>query len=308
MTPKRPRVSAGVITRNRHELLGEAIQSALAQRSDVFELEVIVVDDGSTDETPNLLKQFDVKVVRLNGVGLPSARNAAMDAATGDYFTVIDDDDVWMPGAFEAMVTALEANPRYGAVHGRAQLTYMDLTPYGDPYPPWPMTSGALLRDMLAYFPQHATILTRMDVIRKEGGLDVSLGWADWDWVLRIASRHEILRIETPVLLFRQREGAEEEKYKKNADWVVPTFRRHTPRSVGIVDAVKLRRTLWRHRGWMADTYLRFAQLNWRNGDRTRAARSAWYAFRSSMPHTVLRMLRNWPFTTPGARAEPHRS
>ncbi len=296
VTIRTPRVSAAVITRNRPGLLVEAIESALAQRSEAFELEVIVVDDGSTDETPTLLQRYDVRVVRLTGVGLPAARNAAMAAATGDYFTVIDDDDVWMLGAFEAMVAALEASPRYAAVHGRAQLTHFDLTPFGDVYPPLPLTSGALLREMLAYFPQHAMIMTRMDIVRQEGGLDVSLGWADWDWVLRIAARHEILRIETPVLLFRQRDVAEEEKFKKNADWVIPTFRRHTPRSVGLVEAVKLRRTLWRHRGWMAVTYLRFAKLNWQNGDRGRAARSTWYAFLSSAPHTVLKLIREWPF------------
>jgi len=267
----------------------------LAQRSATFDLEVIVVDDGSSDETPDLLKRLPVRVVTLTGEGLPSARNAAIQAAGGDYITMIDDDDVWLPGALQSMVDALEQNPRYAAVHGRAQLTRMDLTPYGDPYPPWPLTSGFLLRELLEFFPQHATIMTRMDVVRREGGLDTSFAWADWDWVLRIAARHEILRIETTVLLFRQRDIAEEEGFKRRADWVVPTFRRHMP-SLGGIQAIKLQRQLWRHRGWMTDTYMRFAHINWVNGERRRAAKATSYAFRTSFPHTCLSLLRSWPF------------
>ncbi len=218
-----------------------------------------------------------------------------MQAATGDYFACLDDDDVWLPGALESMVDALERNPRYGAVHGRAQLTHMDLTPFGEPYPYLPQTSGFLLREMLEYFPQHGMIMTRMDVVRREGGLDTSLGWADWDWVLRIAARHEILRIDTIVLLFRQRGTAEEEYYKRDSAWVVPIFRRHTP-SVGGMAAIRSQRQLWRHRGWMAGTFLRFAHINWVNGERRRAARATAYAFSASFPHTCLLLVKSWPF------------
>ena len=78
-------------------MVGRAVQSVLEQRTPVFE--IVVVDDGSIDHTSeDLSRRFpDVKVVRLSGMGPGPARNAGVNAASGDVLMFLDSDDQWLP-------------------------------------------------------------------------------------------------------------------------------------------------------------------------------------------------------------------
>src|SRR5437899_1603331 len=82
-------VSVIITTRNRSKYLREAIESVLAVRSQKFDLEVIVVDDGSTDDTPEVLKQYPVVHLRTSGIGMANARNTGLRAAKGDFVTLL---------------------------------------------------------------------------------------------------------------------------------------------------------------------------------------------------------------------------
>lgn len=84
-------VSVVIPTRNRAEQVVEAIRSAARHPSIIGE--IVVVDDGSTDDTPTVLASMAVTVVRQNGGGVSSARNAGLDIATGEWITFLDDDD-----------------------------------------------------------------------------------------------------------------------------------------------------------------------------------------------------------------------
>src|SRR5207237_4177688 len=96
----RPLVSAVIPVFNRVRSIGAAIDSALAQ--DMKELEVLVVDDGSTDATREVVGGHPDPRVRLiareRRGGAAAARNAGIAAAAGDYIAFLDSDDVWLPG------------------------------------------------------------------------------------------------------------------------------------------------------------------------------------------------------------------
>jgi glycosyltransferase involved in cell wall biosynthesis len=285
-------VSVVITTKNRPSMLREAIESVLAvknQRPAKFDIELIVIDDGSTDNTPEVVKGYPVRSFRTTGIGMAGARNLGLREATGDFFTLLDDDDVWMPNNIAPHIALFEERPELGAVHAQYRLTRMDLTIFGEPGPDCSYESGWIFEELLAYFPQVATILTRMEVAREAGDFDPSLtGDNDWDWLLRIARRYPIGRVAAPVLLFRNREKADERLAWRRFPAVIKIFNRHT-RGLSLIKQARLRPILWRHRGWWATAYfMNYARMNFENGERERAARSFYYACRASLIHTLI--------------------
>jgi glycosyltransferase involved in cell wall biosynthesis len=292
-----PTVSAVITTHNRPKQVIQAIDAALALDQSRFRLELIVVDDGSTDETPDVLAPYTtlehpIRLIRTDGLGMAGARNVGLTAASGDFFCLLDDDDVWLPNAISTQLDEFERHPEYAAVHAQAQMTDHQLEPFAEPFPVGPLHSGMIFERVLRYFPQVGTILTRMDAAREAGLFDPSLtGDNDWDWLLRIAGRHPIGAVETPVVLFRQRpEAFEEIEWKRFPD-VRQIFARHT-RTLPLRRRVRLWPILWRHQGWYAGVFVIHAERNWRNGERRRAARSLGYAARISPIHTLAELAR----------------
>ena len=112
-------VSVIIPVRNGKDYIGECLDSVLSQ--DYQALEVIVIDDGSTDFDYQTLYNRDnrIKVIRLEGFGVSRARNTGMAYATGNYIAFLDADDIWFPGKISAQVRYLEAHPDVGCVFGR---------------------------------------------------------------------------------------------------------------------------------------------------------------------------------------------
>src|SRR6185295_932621 len=113
-----PLLSVVIPTRNRAHLVCEAIESALSQRSG--QVEVIVVDDGSTDNTPDVIaKRFGSGVQLLRHEerrGAGASRNEAIRVARGHLVSFLDDDDLWLPGKLDAEIAVLEQFPEAKAV------------------------------------------------------------------------------------------------------------------------------------------------------------------------------------------------
>lgn len=111
-----PAVSVILPTFNRAHLLPEAIESVLGQT--YRDLELIVVDDGSTDETASVLSRFpkSVRTVRQARGGPSRARNFGMEQARGEFIAFIDSDDLWKPEKLELQLKVLGADSRTGAV------------------------------------------------------------------------------------------------------------------------------------------------------------------------------------------------
>src|SRR5678815_4002115 len=112
-----PRVSVIIPTFNCARFLCQAINSALSQT--YTDYEIIVVDDGSTDETGNLITQYGSKIVYLyqsNG-GVSSARNLALSRSSGEFIAYLDADDLWYPKKKKKQVAFLDSHKECGFVH-----------------------------------------------------------------------------------------------------------------------------------------------------------------------------------------------
>ncbi len=92
-----PLISVVIPTFNRGYVVGEAINSALSQT--ISAGEIIVVDDGSTDDTSKILGEFgdEIVVIRQENRGVSAARNAGVERARGDWIAFLDSDDLWLP-------------------------------------------------------------------------------------------------------------------------------------------------------------------------------------------------------------------
>jgi glycosyltransferase involved in cell wall biosynthesis len=161
---------------NAERFIDEALTSALSQT--YTSVEVIVVDDGSTDRTAEIAEAHGVTVLSQVRRGSAAARNAGLQQASGDYWAILDADDVMPPDALEQQVAELEQHPELGMVFG---LTEAFVTP-GEPRPyHW----NQVWDD--GPFPWHATaMLARREVVELVGPFDEERRFAeDMDWLAR---------------------------------------------------------------------------------------------------------------------------
>jgi hypothetical protein len=115
-----PTVSVVVATYNFERFLARALDSVFAQDYPAEAIEIIVVDDGSTDGTPELMRAYDDRVtyIRKENGGHLSTFDRGIGEATGDYIALLDGDDEWLPHKLREQVALLEARPDLGLVHG----------------------------------------------------------------------------------------------------------------------------------------------------------------------------------------------
>jgi len=114
----RPFVTALVDTYNHEAMIGEAIVSVLAQEFPASEIEVLVVDDGSTDRTPEIVRQFAprVRLIRKANGGQASAFNVGIAEARGEIVAFLDGDDWWSCNKVARVAQVFDANPEVGLV------------------------------------------------------------------------------------------------------------------------------------------------------------------------------------------------
>lgn len=117
-----PRVSVIITAYNRERMIGEAVASVLGQTMPDFE--VVVVDDGSTDRTAEMVSAIRDPRLRLvahdHNRGIPSARNTGLEVATGRYIAWLDSDDLARPARLEVQAAYLDANPATAMIGARA--------------------------------------------------------------------------------------------------------------------------------------------------------------------------------------------
>ena len=202
----RPLVSVVIPTHNRPALLKEALDSVYAQKEkrEVFELEVVVVDDASSDSTPDVVLNYpEVRYLRLptrKGPGV--ARNAGIAATNGSYIAFLDDDDVWLPVKLSLQVPVLERNPEVCAVCSEVQEQGREwVWPSVHPAPVARVFHRLLLGN---FYGNPAGFLLRRWALEAVGGFDESLSLAeDYDLWLRLAARFPFAFVPGVVALCR---------------------------------------------------------------------------------------------------------
>jgi glycosyltransferase involved in cell wall biosynthesis len=210
MTPGRSSgplsVSVVIPAYNLARYLPQAIDSALAQTLPAAE--VVVVDDGSWDETPRVLASFGgrIRAIRQENRGLSAARNAGVAGASGDLIAFLDADDVWHPQKLEKQVSRFATDAALGLVHcgleeidGAGKVIGRRL----DGLEGWVAEEMLLFERGVILGGGSGAMISR-SVFEEVGGCDLRLSTsADWDLHYRIARVRRVGFVAEPLLRYR---------------------------------------------------------------------------------------------------------
>jgi len=187
-----PDVSVVIPTRNRGAVIADTVDAALGQNG--VEVEVLVVDDGSTDGTWEWLssRASDPRLRPLRhdaNRGVAAARNTGIVEASGDWLAFLDDDDLWSP---DKLASQLDAMIKVGADWSWTGVMLVDdrrVALRELPAPPPDGILHRLLADPVSAIPAGASnVVARTELVRRAGSFDVSFSQlADWDLWLRLA-------------------------------------------------------------------------------------------------------------------------
>lgn len=200
-----PLVSIVVPAYNSERTIGSTIQSILNQT--FTNLEVIVVDDGSKDNTIEIAKRFGdrVRCFSQGNKGAAAARNRGLFEAQGHYVAFLDSDDLWLPNKLEIQVAVLEKNPNIDAVQCSVYLVNDQLQVVGKNFC---NSSQDSLLDFLLFrnLPGIAsTLLIRREKMLELKGFGEDLViLEDWDFVCRLARKDCLKSLSDFLVLYRQ--------------------------------------------------------------------------------------------------------
>jgi glycosyltransferase involved in cell wall biosynthesis len=197
-----PRVSVIIPTHDRAELLPRAVESAFAAGKDV---EVVVVDDASTDETPVVCRRWPgVRYVRLEqNQGVAAARNIGIDVSSSEYVAFLDDDDERLPGSLDRQADALDAEPAASLAYGQVQFASARDGRLTGEISPRKCLRGDVFWDLMRYnFIYVPSTLARRERVTAVGAF-VADCLEDWHLWLRLAERAPIVAVEGPVAVYR---------------------------------------------------------------------------------------------------------
>jgi glycosyltransferase involved in cell wall biosynthesis len=200
-----PRVSIVIPTYNRSAIVRRAIDSALAQTFE--DLEILVVDDGSTDDTRAALAGYPerVRYIRQENGGPAAARNHGMRLARGEYIGFLDSDDAYLPRNVEAHLRRFEERPEAGLVYCGIEILDKNGKRIKDVLP-GPGDRGLVLERLIRYnFITSSTVLMRRAAMEFAGEMSTSLWFAeDWYYWLRVASRFPIEFVDEVLVRYQR--------------------------------------------------------------------------------------------------------
>jgi glycosyltransferase involved in cell wall biosynthesis len=209
-----PACSVIIAAYNSAQTIDDAIDSVLAQTRADFE--VIVVDDGSTDETPSRVQRYAhdprVRLHRQDNAGPSAARNAGIALARGRYLGMLDSDDMWLPGYIERAVSALERHPEAGLVFADAWILeqasgrFRNGTELSRRHMPEHYIESEAALKLLVQFNFCASVMIPRQVLDYVGGHNLRLAQAeDYELCLRIIARGYGAVPIGPLAIFRDR-------------------------------------------------------------------------------------------------------
>lgn len=218
-TTEPPLVSVIMPSYNTARFIGEAIDSVLEQ--DYPHKELIVIDDGSTDGTVDVVRGYGerVRLITQHNQGAAVARNAGLAAARGELIAFQDSDDLWLPGKLRAQVGHLQRHPEVGLVYGRWAVWKPDADgrfaparaipppPEPDAAPPAVVAEGSgwLYNRLLFGSLMHTiTVMVRRSLIDRVGAFDPTLKRGqDYDYWIRASRETEIHQLDRQMARYR---------------------------------------------------------------------------------------------------------
>ncbi len=275
--PESPAVSVVIPAYNAAWCVGKAIDSVLAQ--DCRDFEIIVVNDGSEDDTRAVLDRFGsaIRVIDQPNGGMSSARNAGIRNARGEFIAFLDSDDWWLPSKLGRQVELLRARPEVGFCSCTARVE----DPDGRLLNLWRCPEHRDLPFLAHLFRSGAdvpgscsAVVARRSLVRTAGGFDESLrGAEDPDLWIRLAAMTEYTCIAEPLTVILRRPGSVSRNLENMRESSIRMLRKNRsllPR--------RFRGSYWRNcvAGILGD----YAKWRYREGDRRGALREVFAMFR----------------------------
>ncbi|MCY4643170.1 MAG: glycosyltransferase [Bacteriovoracales bacterium] len=197
----KPNVSVVIPTYNRESLIGRAVQSVLAQSFRDFEL--LIVDDGSTDNTLEKLKDFcddRIKIIETPHRGVSWARNVGLSRAKGEWMAFLDSDDEWLPHKLESQWDYMRAHPSIKIVHGEE--IWIRRGVRVNPMKKHAKCGGWIFPKCLPLCPiSPSTVMIHREVLEQVGVFDPQMiVCEDYDLWLRITPFFEVGFVEDPII------------------------------------------------------------------------------------------------------------
>jgi glycosyltransferase involved in cell wall biosynthesis len=209
--PATPAVSVVIPAYNVAWCVRKAIDSALAQSWS--DREIVVVDDGSTDDTTAVLASYGdaIRVVVQRNGGMSNARNAGIRAARGEFIAFLDADDWWLPAKLERQVALLRARPEIGFCSCTVRVEDLE----GRLLNLWscPKVEGSFVAHLFRHGADVpgscSAVLARRALVEAAGGFDESLrGMEDPDLWIRLAAVTEYVCLPEPMAVILRRPGS----------------------------------------------------------------------------------------------------
>lgn len=201
-----PKVTVIIPTYNAIAYLPSTVDSVIQQTFTDFE--VLIVDDGSTDETVEWVSKLvdpRVRLISQANQGVAVARNQGITGAQGEYVAFLDADDLWEPTKLEKQVKCLEENPQIGLVN----TSIVNIDEQGKPL--GAVNASDIEGNVLKYIVEENLILcgsapmVRRSCLEAVQGFDQKLMSAeDWDLWIRLAARYDFAVVREPLVLYRQ--------------------------------------------------------------------------------------------------------
>jgi glycosyltransferase involved in cell wall biosynthesis len=204
-----PDVSVAIPTHNRSGLLKTTLRSVLRQRD--VNIEVIVVDDGSTDDTREVMAALDDARVRVVGHEIPqgvsAARNRGIAEATGEWIAFIDDDDLWAPDKLSRQLEAARKTNRNWAYAGAVKIDAKERIVGGTP-PPAPELLMTRLPHWNLMPGGCSNVIASATAVEASGAFDRDLvNLADWDLWIRLSEGGPPACVHAPLVGYRFHTG-----------------------------------------------------------------------------------------------------
>jgi glycosyltransferase involved in cell wall biosynthesis len=267
MTKPAPTVSVVIPAYNVAWCVRKAVDSVLAQ--DWRDFELIVVDDGSTDDTAAVLASYGnaIRVVAQPNGGMSNARNAGIGAARGEFIAFLDADDWWLPTKLSRQVALMRERPNLGFCSCAARVEDMD----GKLVNLWhcPQWQGPLHVHLFqggASVPgSSSAVLAKRALVDATGGFDETLrGAEDPDLWIRLAAITDYACIDEPMVVILRRPGS----VSRNLEAMRESTIRMMAKNRALLPA-GLQGSYWR--SCVASVHADYAKWRYREGQRTEA-------------------------------------
>jgi glycosyltransferase involved in cell wall biosynthesis len=262
-------VSVIIPSYNMAGFLPDAVQSALAQ--DYSNIEIQIVDDGSTDNTAEVVRQWDghprIRVHRQRNGGLSDARNSGIRLTRGPFIALLDADDVWTRDKLALQMSLFKGRPQLGVVYtGYERMDEaMRRLPTGPQHMHRGHVSGALL---LENFVPASSVVVRRECFERHGGFDVALRTGeDYEMWLRLSPHYEFDFVPVAAMRYRTWGGQMSRDFRGRYETGIRVMQKFLDQNPDAVDALAVR-SAWAH------TYTGRGNVTlWRGRDRLGALR-----------------------------------